>query len=243
MIGKVDALAGIGFGPDPADRETAQKLGNQRQTLARYAAPRGHPIWGGYRVAFGEVGQGSQMALRETEVKAETFATQEIGLRGDDSQFFQDLRCKKAQETFEDYALEMDRKQSPKGLLSQDDFRVKTLCLRIRRSDSSRSSDPREDFEFPGFEVVHRSDNRDFACVCKMFERGTIGVDSKDGLNGIAPRDGIDDLLPFGLGFTIPEVGVIAANTLMDCLDDQIEMFAAGDCTGLFFLGGELDGR
>ena len=49
------------------------------------------------------------MALRETEVKAETFATQEIGLRGDDSQFFQDLRCKKAQETFEDYALEMVR--------------------------------------------------------------------------------------------------------------------------------------
>ncbi len=64
-----------------------------------------------------------------------------------------------------------------------------------------------------------------------------------DGLNGIAPRDGIDDLLPFGLGFTIPEVDVIAANTLMDCLDDQIEMFAAGDGTGLFFLGCELDGR
>ena len=183
------------------------------------------------------------MALRETKVKAETFATQEIGLRRDDSQFFQDLRCKKAPETSVDYALELDRKQSPKGLLSQDDFRVRTLCLSIRRSDSSRSSDPRKDFEFPGFKVVHRSDNRDFACVCKLFERWTVGVDSMDGLNGIAPRDGIDDLLPCGLGFTIPVVDVIVANTLMDCFDDQIEMFAAGDGTGLFFLGGELDGR
>lgn len=91
------------------------------------------------------------MDLRETEVKAETFSTQKIGLRGDHSQFFQDLRCKKAPETSEDYALALDQKQSPKGLLSQDDFRVKTLWLSVRRSDSSLSSDPREDFEFPVF--------------------------------------------------------------------------------------------
>lgn len=138
MIGKVDALAGIGFGPDPADRETAQKLGDQRQALARQAAPGGHPILGGYRVAFGEVGQGSQRALGETEVKAETFTTQEIGLRGDGSRFFQDRRCKKPSETLDDYALELARKQSPKELLSQDDFRAKTRGLSIRRSDSSR---------------------------------------------------------------------------------------------------------
>lgn len=78
------------------------------------------------------------MALRETESGAESLATQKIGLRGDDSQFLQDLRCEKAPQTHTDYALEMDRKQSPKGLLSQDDFRGKTLCLSIRRSDSSR---------------------------------------------------------------------------------------------------------
>jgi len=95
VIGKVNALAGIGFGPDPADREAADKLGDQRQALARHAAPRGHCVLGGYRIAFCEVGQGSQMALRETESEAESFATQEIGLRGEDSQIFRDLRCKK----------------------------------------------------------------------------------------------------------------------------------------------------
>ena len=95
VIGKVNALAGIGFGPDPADREAADKLGDQRQALARHAAPRGHCVLGGYRTAFCEVGQGSQMALRETESEAESFATQEIGLRGEDSQIFRDLRCKK----------------------------------------------------------------------------------------------------------------------------------------------------
>jgi hypothetical protein len=88
-------LAGIGFGPDPADREAADKLGDQRQALARHAAPRGHCVLGGYRIAFCEVGQGSQMALRETESEAESFATQEVGLRGEDSQIFRDLRCKK----------------------------------------------------------------------------------------------------------------------------------------------------
>ena len=98
MIGKVDALACIGFGPDPADRETAQKLGDQRQALARHSAPGGHPFLGGYRVAFGEVGQGSQVALRETEVKAETFATQETGLRGDDSQIFSGSKVQKSPE-------------------------------------------------------------------------------------------------------------------------------------------------
>lgn len=149
----------------------------------------------------------------------------------------------KTQETSEDYALETARKQSPKGLLSQDDFRLKRLGLSIRRRDSSRKADPREDFDFPGFEVIHRGDNRDFACVCKMPERWTIGVNSPDGLNGIAPRDGIDDFLPFGLGFTIPEVDVLIANTRLDGIDDQIEMFATGDGVGLFFLGGELDGR
>ena len=76
-----------------------------------------------------------------------------------------------------------------------------------------------------------------------MPERWTIGVDSTDGLNGISPCDSIDDLLPFGLGFVVPEVDVILANTLMDRLDDQIEMFASWDGTGLFFLGGELDCR
>ena len=96
VIGKVDALAGIGFGPDPADRETAEKLGDQRQTLARQAAPRGHSVLGGYRIAFCEFGQGSQMALRETESEAEPFATQKIGLRGDDSRFFKGSKVQKS---------------------------------------------------------------------------------------------------------------------------------------------------
>ena len=99
MIGKVDAWAGIGFGPDPADGETAQKLGDQRQALARQAAPRGHSVLGGYRIAFCEFGQGSQRALRETESEAESSATQKFGLRGDDSRYLQDLRYKKAPET------------------------------------------------------------------------------------------------------------------------------------------------
>jgi hypothetical protein len=86
--------------------------------LARQAAPRGHSVLGGYRIAFCEFGQGSQRALRETESEAESSATQKFGLRGNDSGYLQDLRCKKAPEACTNYALEMDRKQSPKGLLS-----------------------------------------------------------------------------------------------------------------------------
>jgi hypothetical protein len=64
--------------------------------LARQAAPRGHSVLGGYRIAFCEFGQGSQMALRETESEAESFATQKIGLRGDDSRFFTGSKVQKS---------------------------------------------------------------------------------------------------------------------------------------------------